>query len=259
MLHRRAVSESGHVAINRNGALARLQVAGRKVNGPQRSTKAEAQADLDRARKCASHEKMATILEQLRAVAGNLVVSHRDFSAPQVEEPKKKKKAAEEEEEAEAPPKKKKKNPSEPSIKRQRTKGTPSSVVSQSAFLSLGASSRGLCRNEEDTISTSAAASSGLPVCLPGATHSLAQSLCLRGLNVQYPFSQLILEGLKVKEARTYKLGKRNIAHPGEEMFLIETPGSRRAAGALVEGRPYDKQAFPLERLSSVFRKGIRP
>ena len=46
-----------------------------------------------------------------------------------------------------------------------------------------------------------------------------------------------------MKEARAYELGKRNIAHPGEEMFLIETPGSRSIVGAIVEGRPQDKQA----------------
>jgi hypothetical protein len=215
-----------------NGWRVQASIGGSTKFGPTRALEAEADEDLRLAQTASCEAQYVSVLQQLRAVAGNLEVSHRDLKVQTAD-------------------------PSEPSIQRQRTKGTPSSVVSQSAFLSLGASSSGLCRNEEDTISTSAAASSGL--CLPGATHSLAQSLCLRGLNVQYPFSQLILEGLKVKEARTYKLGKRNIAHPGEEMFLIETPGSRRAAGALVEGRPYDKQAFPLERLSSVFRKGIRP
>jgi len=76
---RKAVSESGSVALNGNAALARLQVAGRKVNGPQRGTRAEAQADLDQARQCASREEMATLLEQLRAGAVNVAVSHNDL------------------------------------------------------------------------------------------------------------------------------------------------------------------------------------
>ena len=78
----------------------------------------------------------------------------------------------------------------------------------------------------------------GAPTVLGSAlvATNLAQSLCLRGLNIQYPFSQLILEGLEVKEARKCELGTRNVAQPGKEMFLIETPGSRSTAGASVGG-----------------------
>ena len=57
------------------------------------------------------------------------------------------------------------------------------------------------------------------------ASAGLWQQLVLRGLNVQYPFSQLILHGLKSVEARRYPLGHRKIATAGEELFLIETPG----------------------------------
>ena len=53
----------------------------------------------------------------------------------------------------------------------------------------------------------------------------LAARLTLRGLNIQYPFSQLILAGAKTIEARSYPLGHRNIARPGERLFVIETPG----------------------------------
>jgi hypothetical protein len=63
---------------------------------------------------------------------------------------------------------------------------------------------------------------------------SLAQRLTLRGLNIQYPFSQLILEGHKTIEARRYSLGHRKIANPGEELFLIETP--QKCAGAACTG-----------------------
>ena len=85
---------------------------------------------------------------------------------------------------------------------------------------------------EPAAVRASTSIQSGL--CRDGNPQTLAQSLCLRGLNIQYPFSQLILEGVKLKEARTYELGNRNIARPGEEMFLIETPGSRRTAGAIL-------------------------
>ena len=47
-------------------------------------------------------------------------------------------------------------------------------------------------------------------------------TLCLRGLNIQYPFSQLILAGVKTAEVRDYPLGHRNIV-PGERMWLLET------------------------------------
>ena len=56
-------------------------------------------------------------------------------------------------------------------------------------------------------------------------------SLLLRGLNIQYPFSRLILAGLKDTEVRDYALGYRNIAHPDEEMFLIETPPQESSVG----------------------------
>ena len=49
--------------------------------------------------------------------------------------------------------------------------------------------------------------------------------LRLRGLNIQWPFSQLLLSGLKLVEARRYALGYHGIAHANEELWLIETPG----------------------------------
>ena len=44
-------------------------------------------------------------------------------------------------------------------------------------------------------------------------------------MNIQYPFSQLILAGAKTAEVRDYPLGHRNIAVPGERMWLVETVG----------------------------------
>ncbi len=67
----------------------------------------------------------------------------------------------------------------------------------------------------------------------------MAQKLTLRGLNIQWPFSQLILTGAKPAEVRTYALDEehKHIARPGEELWLIETPGpaSDANANALVE------------------------
>lgn len=67
---------------------------------------------------------------------------------------------------------------------------------------------------------------------------STAQQLTLRGLNIQYPFSQLILLGAKPVEARGYPLGHRNIANANENLFLIETPGHKNVHGAVVDDLP---------------------
>ena len=44
-------------------------------------------------------------------------------------------------------------------------------------------------------------------------------------MNVQWPFSQLLMLGVKMKEARKYALDKRGVANVGEEMWLVETRG----------------------------------
>jgi hypothetical protein len=67
----------------------------------------------------------------------------------------------------------------------------------------------------------------------------LGQRLSLRGLNIQWPFSQLILAGAKRIEVRSHALGdKPHIATLGEEMWLIETPGpsANANANAMAEG-----------------------
>ena len=60
-----------------------------------------------------------------------------------------------------------------------------------------------------------------------------AIELVLRGLNIQYPFSRLILAGHKDIEVRNYPLGHRNIAKPEEEMSLIETPPKNQGSAAV--------------------------
>ena len=50
----------------------------------------------------------------------------------------------------------------------------------------------------------------------------MTQTYRLPGLNIQSPWSQLIIEGRKSIETRTYPIPKKYIDNP---MWLIETPG----------------------------------
>jgi hypothetical protein len=52
-----------------------------------------------------------------------------------------------------------------------------------------------------------------------------SKPLALRGLNIQWPFSQLLLNGTKTMEIRKYSLGYLQIARAGEELWLVETLG----------------------------------
>ena len=70
-----------------------------------------------------------------------------------------------------------------------------------------------------------------LPVVLPiaaGRGHHICV-LSLPGLNIQWPFSQLIVMGVKKVEARRYDLGWRRIAEARREMWLVETPGNHKS------------------------------
>ena len=53
---------------------------------------------------------------------------------------------------------------------------------------------------------------------------------CLRGLNIQWPFSQLLLVGIKTQEVRKYDLGERGICYKDTAMWLVETPGDSSRA-----------------------------
>ena len=44
----------------------------------------------------------------------------------------------------------------------------------------------------------------------------------MNGLNIQYPWSKMIIDGKKTVETRSYPLPKK---YEGEELALIETPG----------------------------------
>ena len=72
--------------------------------------------------------------------------------------------------------------------------------------------------------------SAGLQVAAGTSSSGLAVLLALRGLEIQYPFSQMILAKLKDTEVRHYALGHHNIANPDEEMFMIETPPKNQAS-----------------------------
>ena len=72
--------------------------------------------------------------------------------------------------------------------------------------------------------------------------------LSLRGINIQYPFSRLILSGVKSVECRRYPLGHRNLAHKNEDLFLIETRGTGDLEGALMESeRDFHKRRYQAE------------
>jgi len=67
------------------------------------------------------------------------------------------------------------------------------------------------------------------------SSSSAAVTLCLRGLNIQWPFSQLILMKAKSEEVREYDLGHRKICEAGEETWIVETrgPSARSTTNAI--------------------------
>ena len=68
------------------------------------------------------------------------------------------------------------------------------------------------------------------PLCSAPRVSGLVTTLCPRGLNIQWPFSQLLLAGAKIIEARGYELGYRNIAQAAEETWIVETKGPSAVA-----------------------------
>jgi hypothetical protein len=60
-------------------------------------------------------------------------------------------------------------------------------------------------------------------------------------INIQYPISQLLLQGIKTIETRTYRIPAK---HVGKEMAIIETPGKTgafvsRIIGTIVFGESF--------------------
>ena len=52
-----------------------------------------------------------------------------------------------------------------------------------------------------------------------------SKQVCMRGLNIQWPFSQLLLRAVKTQEVRKYDLGHRKICTANEETWIVETRG----------------------------------
>ena len=63
------ISKLGAVVKHGNGWRVRIQISGRKINGPLREAESDAQADLERARQCASRNEMEKCLQEMRAAA----------------------------------------------------------------------------------------------------------------------------------------------------------------------------------------------
>ena len=80
----------------------------------------------------------------------------------------------------------------------------------------------------------------------PSSEVGCVATLSLPGLRINWPSSQLILEGVKTVKARPSALGYRNLAQPEVEMWLVETPSQTKAisnawvlaGGAAVAPRP---------------------
>jgi len=66
-----------------------------------------------------------------------------------------------------------------------------------------------------------------------GSAAAAAAQLALRGLNVQWPFSQLLARGLKTIEVRGYPIAKSTVKFAaGEEIWLVETVGQANHGAA---------------------------
>ena len=67
---------------------------------------------------------------------------------------------------------------------------------------------------------------------------SKAVKLFMRGLNIQWPFSQLLVMGAKTEEVRDYELDYRVIAKTDEEIWVVGTKGihTKASTNAIVGG-----------------------
>ena len=74
-----------------------------------------------------------------------------------------------------------------------------------------------------------------LPASVSNEVFLSTQRLSLCGLNVQYPWSRLLMLGRKKMEERKYALGHYQCFSEGEQLFLIETVGAGSTKGAIVD------------------------
>ena len=224
----------GIVAPNRGRFRAQVKLNRKHEAGPRRTREADANADLALVRACQTREEIPALLARLRAGAAS-------SNAPPVAAPR----ASGDTTASSAVASHRRSEVGSPAVSRRKraVDGTsrPSSTAStdhslpprnlESAF--QNGSPRKRLRGKSAG-PTPAAAHSPRPQAVASTSSSgMAVLLVLRGLNIQYPFSQLILAKLKDTEVRDYALGHRNIANPDEEMFLIETPPKNQASAAV--------------------------
>jgi hypothetical protein len=75
------------------------------------------------------------------------------------------------------------------------------------------------------------------------------------GINIQFPISQLILEGSKTIETRTYPIPKAFI---GKEMIIIETPGKGRDTKARMIGTVVFGESFKYKSKKSFYEDSTK-
>lgn len=63
----------------------------------------------------------------------------------------------------------------------------------------------------------------------------------LPGINIQFPISQLILEGKKLVETRTYPIPNKYL---NTEMWIVETPGKAKSFKARIVGKVIFTRSF---------------
>ena len=90
---------------------------------------------------------------------------------------------------------------------------------------------------------------------LPGE----AVTLRMRGLNIQWPFSQLLLMGVKTEEVRRYDLGYKCITKKDEDVWIVETKGRCTKADkhALLDGLTIASRPSHTDHRHHHIRQGI--
>ena len=170
---KKSLAQRGSVSQHQGGFRAQASIGGRTHIGPSRATKAEANCDLRAAQAASSDTEYCDVLQRLRENSQSNDVALVEPAKVQ----------------------------GEPLRKRLRmTSSCAPDSAGPTSMSSVPAqsSSRGLCRPKVEAGGTAAAevlAEASMPDASPsglrreGSKSNLAQSLCLRGLNIQYPFS----------------------------------------------------------------------
>ena len=213
---KKADNELGSVVRNKGHFRVEVKLAGRAMKGPTRVERSTAEADLV-AMRAFPRAEMPKLLADLMAA---------DCPVQQ--------------EQVEVVSRQKRQRLSTPISKRPRSTTAPrEEAAAEIATNSLGSTDAAADRPPTER----QCAQKGVLGCSSGTNLQVASTpsavtLCLRGLNIQWPFSQLILQGWKTIEARGYPLGHRNIASADAEVWIVETPGpsSRAEKNALVDG-----------------------